>query len=157
MNRFLLLVLLISNGIFAQTPDRSQLESLTEKHWQSSLQLLNEIVSMPNDAVFPEQIEVNIQWCEAQFGKRDWTIERLETGGIPLLLVEKKNPKARKTALFYFHVDGQAVDRSKWQQPDPYTPVLKEQAADGTWTIIPMERLQREYNRLADFCPIFFG
>ncbi len=146
MNRFLLLVLLISHGIFAQTPDRSQLESLTEKHWQSGLQLLNEIVSMPNDAVFPEQIEVNIQWCEAQFGKRDWTFERLETGGIPLLLVEKKNPKARKTTLFYFHVDGQAVDRSKWQQPDPYTPVLKEQAADGTWTIIPMERLQREYN-----------
>ncbi|WP_332913108.1 hypothetical protein [Algoriphagus boritolerans] len=110
------------------------------------MNLLNEIVAMPNDAVFPEQIEVNIEWCENAFKERGWTQERLETGGIPLLLVEKKQPNAKKTALFYFHVDGQAVDRSRWFQPDPYVPVLKEQKADGTWEIIPMDRLKHEYN-----------
>ena len=138
--------LLFSISLRAQTPNRSELEALTEKQWQPALKLLNEIVAMPNDAFFPDQIEVNIVWCEAVFGARGWTQERLETGGIPLLLVEKKQPNAKKTALFYFHVDGQAVDRSRWFQPDPYIPVLKEQKADGTWEIIPMDRLNEEYN-----------
>ncbi len=49
----LLLAFLISSGLFAQAPDRARLESLTEQHWQAGLRLLNEIISMPNDAVFP--------------------------------------------------------------------------------------------------------
>jgi acetylornithine deacetylase/succinyl-diaminopimelate desuccinylase-like protein len=77
---------------------------------------------------------------------RGYSTERLKTSGIPLLLVEKKQPGATKTALFYFHVDGQAVDRSKWLQPDPYTPVLKTQNQKGEWEIIPMEKLKSEYN-----------
>lgn len=140
------LFLVFSTALQAQTLNQSELKALTEKQWQPALKLLNEIVAMPNDAVFPEQIEVNIAWCEKIFGERGWTRERLETGGIPLLLVEKKQPNPKKTALFYFHVDGQAVDRSRWFQPDPYVPVLKEQEADGTWEIIPMDRLKNEYN-----------
>ena len=137
---------LLSTGLFAQTPDRARLESLTEQHWQAGISLLNEIVSMPNDAVFPEQIEVNIQWCEQVFAARGWTQERLDTGGIPLLLVEKKQPNAKKTALFYFHVDGQAVDISKWDQANAYEPVLKAQNSAGTWEAISMDRLRSEYN-----------
>jgi acetylornithine deacetylase/succinyl-diaminopimelate desuccinylase-like protein len=143
---FLAISLLFCTAIQAQTLNQTQLEALTEKQWQPALNLLNEIVAMPNDAFFPEQIEVNIAWCEKIFGERGWTQERLETGGIPLLLVEKKQPNSKKTALFYFHVDGQAVDRSRWFQPDPYIPVLKEQKADGTWEIISMDRLKEEYN-----------
>lgn len=137
---------LVSFGIQGQTPNRAQLEAMTEKHWQPALNLLNEIVSMPNDAVNPEDIEINIRWCEEVFADRTWTTERLETGGIPLLLVEKKQPNAKKTALFYFHVDGQAVDISKWDQPDAYQPVLKAQTASGSWEVLPMERLRTEYN-----------
>lgn len=137
---------LLSIQAQSQTLTKTNLEKLTESSWQDGISLLKEIVSMPNDAFFPEQIEVNIKWCEAQFQQRGWTTERLETGGIPLLLVGKQNPKSAKTALFYFHVDGQAVDRSRWQQPDPYTPVLKEQQANGQWEIIPIEKLQQEYN-----------
>ncbi|MDF2158422.1 M20/M25/M40 family metallo-hydrolase [Algoriphagus sp. CAU 1675] len=131
---------------FAQTPDQSALEQLTDKQWQKGLELLKEIVSIPNDAFYPEQVENNIQWCEEQFQKRGWTSERLETDGTPLLLVGKTQAKAEKTALFYFHVDGQAVDRSKWNQPDPYTAVLKSQSTNGNWEIIPMEKLNSEYN-----------
>ena len=143
---FTSLFLLIGISLSAQTIDQAQLEALTEKQWQSGLRLLNELVSMPNDAVFPEQIAVNIAWCEKTFSQRNWTVERLETGGIPLLLVEKKQPNAKKTVLFYFHVDGQAVDISKWDQKDAYQPVLKAQTAAGTWEELPMERLQTEYN-----------
>lgn len=131
---------------FSQTPDQKALEALTEESWQHGLDLLLEIVSIPNDAAYPEQIEVNISWCEKEFGKRGWKFERLETDGIPLLLVSKSQSSARKTALFYFHVDGQAVDRSKWNQPDPYTPVLKSQNAKGDWDIISSTQLQSGYD-----------
>ena len=60
---FTSLFLLIGISLSAQTIDQAQLEALTEKQWQSGLRLLNELVSMPNDAVFPEQIAVNIAWC----------------------------------------------------------------------------------------------
>ena len=147
MKKLLLLVFtLYSVHIFAQDLTKNQIEQLTDQNWQHGLSLLQEIVSMPNDAFYPEQIETNIKWCEEQFKSRNWTSERLATDGIPLLLVEKKSPGATKTILFYFHVDGQAVDRSKWNQEDPYSPVLKSQNADGTWEIIPSEKLKNEYD-----------
>ncbi len=139
-------VFLFSIPLQAQTIGRAELESLTEKHWQPALELLNEIVSMPNDAVYLDQIETNINWCEEVFAARGWNQEQLDTGGIPLLLLEKKQPNSKKTVLFYFHVDGQAVDRSRWNQPDPYTPVLKELNTEGEWEIIPMDRLREEYD-----------
>lgn len=111
---FFLPFLFLSIQAFAQTPDRAKLEQLTEKQWQPALRMLNEIVSIPNDAHFPEQIQKNLDWCEEVFAARGWNRELLETGGIPLMLVEKKQAGATKTALFYFHVDGQAVDISKW-------------------------------------------
>ena len=139
-------ILLFSFQLFGQIPDKNTMENLSEKNWQHGLSLLTDIVSMPNDAFYPEQIEVNLAWCESEFNKRGYSTEKLETGGIPLLLVEKKQSEASKTVLFYFHVDGQAVDRSKWTQPDPYIPVLKAQTKEGDWEIIPMEKLHNEYD-----------
>ena len=31
-----------------------------------------------------------------------------------------------KTVLIYFHMDGQPVDASKWNQKDPFVPILTE-------------------------------
>lgn len=147
MKKILLLaVSFICFQSFAQELKKATLEDLTEQNWQHGLTLLQEIVSMPNDAFYPEQIETNIAWSEKQFGERGWTTERLSTDGIPLLLVGKKSPGATKTILFYFHMDGQAVDRSKWNQEDPYSPVLKSQNANGDWEIIPTSKLQHEYD-----------
>lgn len=148
MKKLVLLILLpICSLGFSQTiPSKDNLESWTDASWQHGLNLLEEIVQIPNDAVYPEQIEANIKWCEEQFSTRDWKSETLETGGIPILLATKENPSASKTILFYFHIDGQAVDKSKWNQPDPYQPVLKERDANGEWRTIEIERLQNEYN-----------
>jgi hypothetical protein len=48
---FTTLFLLVGISLSAQTLDKGQLDALTEKQWQSGLSLLNELVSMPNDAV----------------------------------------------------------------------------------------------------------
>lgn len=130
----------------AQHQKPIDLDQLTEDHWQHGLNLLREIVAIPNDAMIPSQIEPNIQWTESQFEQRDWSTQRLATGGAPLLLVEKSQANAKKTVLFYFHMDGQAVDRSKWNQSNPYQAVLKEQNASGNWDSIPFSLLTNQFN-----------
>ena len=147
MKKLLFLPLLILGiSAFSQSLTQAELEKLTNENWQHGLDILQEIVSIPNDAAYPEQIEVNIAWCEKEFGERGWQSEKLETNGIPLLLVSKSQPNATKNALFYFHVDGQAVDTSKWLQPNPYLPVLKSLDDNSDWQIIPSENLKTDYN-----------
>jgi len=81
------------------------LQDLTDEYFLHGIELLNELVSMPSNAHYPEQLEVNMAWCEKSFSKRGFATERLATEGFPLLLVEKiLNPKY-KTVLIYFHVD----------------------------------------------------
>jgi acetylornithine deacetylase/succinyl-diaminopimelate desuccinylase-like protein len=147
MKKILLpLALLIGTQVYGQKTKPIDLDVLTEKHFQAGIALLNEIVSIPNDSNFPDQLNPNMQWTEEQFGKRGWKVERLTTAGFPLMLGEYTVPKAKKTVLFYFHVDGQPVDKKKWSQEDPYKPVLKQRNPDGKWEIIPMERLQSGFD-----------
>ncbi|WP_297335590.1 M20/M25/M40 family metallo-hydrolase [Algoriphagus sp.] len=142
----LLLIFLIGFQAKSQKPTSLELDKMLENQWQQGLDLLQEIVSLPNDAMISAHIEPNIRWTESQFENRGWKSERLYTGGVPLLLVEKKQSNAEKTVLFYFHMDGQAVDQSKWNQSNPYQAVLKEQNADGNWDSIPVYRLENEFN-----------
>ncbi|MFC3415077.1 M20/M25/M40 family metallo-hydrolase [Algoriphagus hitonicola] len=142
----LLLILLIAFQVKGQNSKSINLDQLTEDHWQQGLKLLQEIVAIPNDAMIPSHIEPNIQWTESQFEKRGWKSQRLSTGGVPLLLVEKNLTNTENTVLFYFHMDGQAVDRSKWNQSNPYQAVLKEQNSDGNWDSIPLSRLEDQFN-----------
>ncbi|SDD42992.1 Acetylornithine deacetylase/Succinyl-diaminopimelate desuccinylase [Algoriphagus faecimaris] len=123
-----------------------QLDEMTERHWQLGLSLLQEIVAIPNDAAKAEQIEPNIQWTENQFTQRGWQTMRLKTEGVPLLLVQKEQQGAEKTVLFYFHMDGQAIDSSKWDQANPYQGVLKKQNGNGSWDSLPLSLLHKEYD-----------
>jgi len=121
------------------------LDSVAEDYFLHGISILNELVAIPNDSHFPEQLEKNIEWSRENFEKRGFKSETLETNGVPLLLLEKKSPQAKKTVLIYFHVDGQSVDPSKWNQESPYIPVLKKNDGSG-WTAIPMETLQNAYD-----------
>ncbi|WP_373496327.1 M20/M25/M40 family metallo-hydrolase [Aquiflexum sp.] len=131
---------------FAQSKKPINLDEVTDKHFQNGIEILNSILSMPNDSNDPTQLVANIEWCEENFTKRQWKTERLGTEGFPMLLGERTVPKAKKTVLFYFHIDGQPVDRKRWEQEDPYKPVLKKQNASDKWEIIPMETLQNSYD-----------
>jgi len=98
--------------------------------------MLQELLSIPNDAFYPEAIEQNITWCENAFSERGFTIQRLPTETVPLLLAERKHSKAEKTVLIYLQLDGQPVDSTRWFQDSPYTPVLKKKV-DEEWQEIP--------------------
>lgn len=135
---------LFTFGGAAQTTSE-ELNSVTDKYFLHGISLLNELVSIPNDSHYPEQLEKNIEWSRENFEKRGFESETLETNGVPLLLLKKEIPQAEKTVLIYFHVDGQSVDPSKWHQESPYKPVLKRSDGSG-WKTIPMDTLESAYN-----------
>ncbi len=147
MKRIILLpLLLISFAVFPQSPSQSELETMTSENWQHGLNILREIVSIPNDAAYPEQAMANLDWCKKEFEERGFTIRELETGGIPLLLVEKNKSAFSRTILFYAHADGQAVDPSQWNQEDPFIPVLKQKNSQNEWETISYDKLESEYD-----------
>ncbi|WP_236262878.1 M20/M25/M40 family metallo-hydrolase [Aggregatimonas sangjinii] len=117
-----------------------KLDELSSAYAKQSFPMLQELLSIPNDAFFPKDIEKNISWCESNFRARGFTLERLATETVPLLLAERKHPKAKQTVLIYLQLDGQPVDSTRWFQGNPYTPVLKEKVADA-WQELPWDNI----------------
>tara|TARA_R110000744_G_scaffold369662_1_gene479952 strand:- start:1115 stop:2629 length:1515 start_codon:yes stop_codon:yes gene_type:complete len=134
LRKTLLLIILFPFYLTSQNIIKENLGSLAEKYTKSSFPLLIDILSIPNDANFPDDIEKNIKWCENAFIKRKFITSRIETEGSPLLLAERKYKNSEKTVLIYLQVDGQPVDTTKWNQKSPYLPVVKRKNSKGEWT-----------------------
>lgn len=128
-----LFLIFLPISILAQKYDQGHLDQLAEKYSRSSFPELIDVLSIPNDATFPDDMEKNVKWCEKAFRSRNFETIRIETKGVPLLLAERKVKKAKKTVLVYLQIDGQPVDTSRWFQKSPYIPVLKKQSTSGKW------------------------
>ncbi len=143
---FFILLLILSPQVFAQNKKDASLNAIIQKHAVASFKDLHALLSIPNDAHFPADIEKNLRWCEEAFAKRGFTTARLETPTVPLLLAERKAKKGTKTVLIYLQIDGQPVDSSKWFQASPWTPTLKEKDANSKWNTIDYDRLYENFN-----------
>ncbi len=139
---FFAVILFFCGQSFAQKLNQKQLDDLSKKHVLSSFSMLKDILSIPNDAFYPIDIEKNVRWCEQAFEKRDFTTTRIETETVPLLLAERKVKNAKKTVLIYLQVDGQPVDTTRWHQKNPYQPVLKKQTSTGDWEEMPWDLIE---------------
>ncbi len=104
-----------------------------------------QLLSIPNDAHFPEQVSANVAFMEEAFVKRNFKVQTLETETSPLLLASRSYPGNKHTALIYLQVDGQPVDPSFWHQEDPFMPVLKKSVSGPqAYEIISWESLKGE-------------
>ncbi len=121
----------------SQQISRAELEATAGEYTVSSFPLLRELLSIPNDAYYPEDIEKNVLWCEKVFSERSFTTTRIPTATVPLLLAERKHKKAKKTVLIYLQIDGQPVDSTRWDQETPYTPTLKRPGKSVGWESLP--------------------
>jgi len=130
---------MISSLVFSQN---SKLDELSDTYAKKSFPILKEILSIPNDAFYPEAIERNVMWCEKAFGQRGFNTQRIETSTVPLLLAERKHKKAKKTVLIYLQIDGQPVDSTRWFQKNPYKPVLKKKNSEDKWEAIPWDNIK---------------
>ena len=135
--KYLILFLLAPFLVFAQ--EKTKLDILSNKYAKRSFPLLKELLSIPNDAFYPDDIEKNVLWCEDAFGKRSFTTKRIPTETVPLLLAERKHKNSKKTVLIYLQIDGQPVDSTRWFQESPYEPTLKKKNSNGQWDALPWE------------------
>lgn len=142
---FLSFVLLFANITHGQKINQQRLNELSSEYAKSSFPLLKEILSIPNDAFYPTEIEKNVKWCENQFAKRNFSTTRISTEKAPLLLAERKRKRAKKTVLIYLQIDGQPVDSTRWFQESPYMPTLKKRNSNGDWSEVPWNQIE-EYD-----------
>ena len=112
-----------------------------DAYTKASFPLLKELYSIPNDAFYLDDIEKNIQWCEANFPKRGFTTRRISTKRAPLLLAER-DYGSKKTVLVYLQLDGQPVDSTRWAQEHPFKPALKKKNDKGLWEEIPWDAIE---------------
>lgn len=135
--------------LFAQVAGsnmQSELEEISKEYAFQSFDKFHEFLSIPNDAHFPDDIMKNVDWCEREFGERGFSLQRLNTSTVPLLLAERKVKNPQKTVLIYLQIDGQPVDPSKWFQESPWIPALKKRNAKGDWETIPWENIHNNYD-----------
>lgn len=125
--------LLVLASFFSFAQRNIDLDKVSKTYADEGLPLLMELLSIPNDAFYPKDIEQNVMWCEKKFGQRGFATQRIATTHAPLLLAERKHPKAKKTVLVYLQLDGQPVDSTKWFQESPYKPVIKKKNATKEW------------------------
>jgi len=138
-------LLSFAEPLTGQPVDPSRLQAVAQEHRLRSLDLYRELLRLPNDAHVPEDIQKLLAFLEARFEERGFTTERLPTEeGSPVLLAERGREDTEGTLLVYLQADGQPVDPSAWEQPDPFEPVLKARAGDGSWSPLPWERLEGE-------------
>ena len=115
-------------------------------NYLNAIALYREFLSLPNDATYPDDILKLVEWMEPAFERRGFEVQRIPTDGSPVLLAERRSDSANGTVLIYLQSDGQPVDRSAWEQEDPFGPVLKAEQEEGTWAQIPWETLDEEVN-----------
>lgn len=138
--------MLLSTCISGQSINKAKIQELADKYWQKTLTQYHEFLHIPNVGHFPEQAEANLNWCNQVFQQLGYSTQILETSHLPLLFAQGPQKKNRETILFYLQIDGQPVDSTKWDQPHPFIPVLKERTKEGQWKIIDWELLKNNYD-----------
>lgn len=144
MNRFgiILILFLTSISIHAQENWDAQIDTKLPEVLVSH----QEFVSIPNLPVDVQKMYKNVAWVKERYKKVGFTLQTLESSTLPVLFAERIVNPEFKTVLFYFHLDGQPVDPSKWNQKDPFRPVLKEQKENGNWEAIAWGSLHAKIN-----------
>lgn len=120
----------------AKAQDSTQLKSKVAH----AINELRQFVAIPNDALNPDDIDSNLIWLRNKFNERGFNTTILDTEGLPLFFAALPMDDSKPTVLFYMHLDGQSVDPSKWDQPDPYTIVLKSKSESG-WQVQSFDNL----------------
>jgi acetylornithine deacetylase/succinyl-diaminopimelate desuccinylase-like protein len=130
----------------AESLSAEQIRDAVDTHRNAAVSLYREFLALPNDALYPEDIEALLGWMERAFSTRDFETRRIETDGSPSLYAQRAVPGAQRTVLVYLQADGQPVDPGAWNQPDPYLAVLKQRDGLGQWQPLPWDALDEQFN-----------
>lgn len=112
---------------FAVAQDSTQLKPYVG----NAINEIRDFVAIPNDALEHADINRNLTWLTQKFNARGFNSTVLPTQGESLFFAALPMEDNKPTILFYMHLDGQSVDPTKWNQPNPYTTVLKSKDGDS--------------------------
>ena len=139
---FYFLLILLSGAdvsVFAQKIKQADLDALSKEYAIKSLSgEFREFLSIPNVALYEDHIRKNLDWLKPAFENRGFETREMPTSSRTAFWAQRKVKGAKKTVLFYMHFDGQPVDPTKWNQEDPFKPVLKRRE-NGQWREISWE------------------
>ena len=124
---FLVLALLLAQSDNLKT----RVSAWVDGHQKAIVGELLAALAIPNVAADKPNIRRNAEHLRAMLARHGFTPEILETTGNPLVYGELTVPGARRTVLFYCHYDGQPVDPKKWNQADPFEPVVRGEGAEA--------------------------
>ncbi|NQV85673.1 MAG: M20/M25/M40 family metallo-hydrolase [Woeseiaceae bacterium] len=103
-----------------------------------------QLLSLPNDAVDPADLERNADHIIGLLEPRGFTTQRLHAGGAPYLFAELNSPGATETILIYAHFDGQPVQEENWAYP-PYSPTLLDGPVQAGAQVIDIDKVRGPY------------
>ncbi len=98
----LLILLLAFATIFRIEAQDIDNQHVSYPFTKKSLTTLQELLAIPNDAKYPNDIEKNVVWCEEQLAAAGFSTKRLETATVPLLAADYN--KKRKKNHPYFSI-----------------------------------------------------
>jgi len=123
----------------------AQEETQLKRQVGQAINELRSFVKIPNDALDHADINRNLTWLEKNFNARGFNSSILPTRGESIFFASLPMEDNKPTILIYMHFDGQSVDPSKWNQPNPYDIVLKSPDGDG-WKNQVFEDLNEDIN-----------
>ncbi len=125
----------------------AEIDAASRAYFPTALAILDTFLRIPNESHDLANARRNADFCQRAFERRGFQVEQWATPTAPFVFAEKRSadPSA-KTLLFYLQIDGQPVDPTKWDQPDPYVPVLKHARGDGTYETLPLSAAAQEFD-----------
>lgn len=134
-------LLLIMMSLSAYTQEAAQLKAQV----RHTIDELKDFIAIPNDALEHADINRNITWLTQKFNERGFNTSSLPTEGESLFFAALPMSDEKPTVLFYMHFDGQSVDPSQWDQPNPYEMVLKSPEGES-WKTMSYDELKEDIN-----------
>lgn len=129
----LLLTIGVSWPAAAQPPDVRQ---YVRQHQADIVREFLALVSIPNVRTDGPNIARNAEVLRQMLDRRGLTPEVWSTPSTPIVFGERTSPGATRTVLFYIHYDGQAVDASRWKQPNPFVPVVRTDSLEAGGEVV---------------------
>ncbi len=123
---------LICATLLAQPAElKTRISTWAADHQTEIVGELMNVLAIPNVAADRPNIRRNAEHLRTMLGRHGFNAEILETTGNPLVYGALDVAGATRTLLFYCHYDGQPVDAARWNQPDPFAPVVRGEGAEA--------------------------
>jgi len=139
------ILLLTTTSACAQSMSRADIHNAARASMDASLTEYRSFLSIPNLSRIEKHRNDNAIWCVETFKQLGFQTQILTSEGIPHVFAEKVFNPRYKSILFYLQIDGQPVDNTKWNQEDPFIPVLKRQV-DNQWEIVNWDILKQGFD-----------